>query len=127
MLRGERGDSIDIKDIVQTIGQPTKIPESLSVVQRTDTYYGPVLLLTAGNHEFRITAPGPDYHLLLWASELDETGSQERWRKVAEVRAELSDCSPYERCSVCDRPIRTAEHKRLSTINECENLPEKYQ
>lgn len=127
MLRAERGDCVEVSDIVNTIGVPESFPRTFDVIQRTETYHGPVLLLEADDEEFQITAPGPDFNLLLWASILDDDGSQIRWRKAAEVCAKIVDRSPYQLCDNCGRPIRTTEHKRLSAIQKCDSLPERYQ
>lgn len=120
MLRAERKDPIKITQVVDSAVPSQMIPSACVVTRRTDTYFGPKLLLDADGRTFLLTAPGPDMHLILW--ELQSTGENghQRWAQLAEVMADFDGEPPaYNICIDCGEPIQTAEHERLSLIGRC--------
>ncbi len=118
MLRSERRDQISIDSIEQRFSD-AEIPDCLTVVERTNTYFGPELLLAEGDQNYLLTAPGPDTHLLLWREIVNDRGFRQQWSRIAEVQAIIDDTTPYEVCDQCGYPIRTEEHERLSTLGRC--------
>lgn len=120
MLRAERDDRIEIQNTITQIEPAELVPSSLSVTQRTNTYYGPKIELRNGNTEFLLTAPGPDAHLLLWKADSDTDGFRDGWRKIAEVKASFEDQQPqYDLCPYCGEPLKTLEHERESAVGKC--------
>lgn len=123
MLRAERGDCIEIVDTITVICQETPVPGQIVVQRRSNPYFGPKIEASTEDREYRLTAPGPDTELLLWAA--NETGSDTYygWNKVAEVSASLSeDQSQYDLCPECNRPLRTLDHEQLAAVGECDRL-----
>jgi len=61
MIAAERRDKIEITEVVQAIGESADIPDHVSVIQRTDRYYGPELLVHTEvddeDRNYRLTAP----------------------------------------------------------------------
>lgn len=120
MLRAERKDSLRIIEIVDRGPSVNSIPSKYSVAQRTNAYFGPKLVLDHNGDLYQLTAPGPDSYLLLWKLESRTEERNQRWRKIAEVRADFAEDTPeYEICAECGEPIQTAEHNRLSLIGRC--------
>lgn len=118
MLRAERQDSIEITDVEQRFSS-FEFPSKLTVVQRTETYFGPELLLVANDRNFLLTAPGPDTHLLLWSEHVNEREYRTDWARTAEVRVSIEETPQYEICDQCGYPIRSEEHERLSLLGKC--------
>lgn len=118
MLRAERRDSLEITEVEQRFGS-YEIPSKFTVVQRTETYFGPELLLAANERNFLLTAPGPDTHLLLWSEHVNERGYRTDWTRFAEVRVSIDETPQYETCDQCGKSIRSEEHERLSTLGRC--------
>lgn len=118
MLRAERRDSIVITEIEQRFDS-SSIPSKYTVVQRTETYFGPELLLAADDRNFLLTAPGPDAHLLLWSEHVNEREYRTNWDRSAEVRASIDETPQYELCDQCGKPLRSEEHERLSLLGRC--------
>jgi len=122
MLRAERKDKIRLTKICNSFIEQSDIPSEFSVAQRTNTYFGPQLLLDAANHLYQLTAPGPDTYLLLWKLEPPSDGDNQRWIQIAEVKADFDGDQPaYNVCPDCGEPIQTAEHDRLALIGRCPN------
>lgn len=122
MLRAERHDPLKITNIVNAAVPESSIPVTFTVAQRTATYYGPELLLNAGDEMFQLTAPGPDTHLLLWRFEPPAEGKKQRLNQIAEIKADFKGGPPsYNICADCGEPIQTAKHERLSLIGRCSN------
>lgn len=124
MLAAERKDHIQITGAVQRFDDEVVIPDEVSVVQRTDTYFGPKLLVHATidgkDANYLLTAPGPDSQLYLWAGEVNDNGMRNGWYKAAEVTAALApEQPPYETCDLCGELIRTIQHERLSAFGMC--------
>ena len=120
MLRAERKDSLRITEIVDRDPGVNFVPSEFSVAQRTNAYFGPKLVLDHAGDLFQLTAPGPDSYLLLWKLEPRTEKRNQRWRKIAEVKADFAEDTPeYEICAECGEPIQTAEHDRLSLIGRC--------
>lgn len=129
MMVAERHDNIEISGIVTRFDQRASIPREVTVIQRTDTYYGPELLVHAvidgDEHNFRLNAPGPDSHLCLWAGEMTEENRLREWFAAAEVKASMSaEQPPYENCEQCGEEIRTIEHERESLLGRCSRVQE---
>lgn len=124
MLTAERHDVISIIDVETIFSDDPSVPESVSVKQRQNTFYGPKILVECkSEREYLMTAPGPDSHLYLWAENLTEYGTRESWFKLAEVRASLEDSrNRYHICHECNKPLKTAEHEKLAAIGQCRNV-----
>lgn len=118
VLRSERKDTIGITEVVERF-RDQDVPESLIVLERIDTYYGPELTLFAEGRNYMLTAPGPDTQLLLWAADVDDSNYREVWVRLAEVEAEICRAPQYELCEQCGSPVRSKEHARLSAIGRC--------
>lgn len=125
MMAGERNDRIEIVESVETFCSDSLIPDSVSVIKRTETYHGPELLVhwedECKDYNYLLTAPGPGSHLCLWAGEINgETGKRTGWYPAAEVKAKLAvEQPPYEECEQCGELIRTIHHERESVIGNC--------
>lgn len=124
MLRAERGDIVESREVISKCQEEVAIPNRLEVQRRVSTYYGAELLLRPTDSDSRekylITAPGPDSYLYLWSSETDEDGYREGWSVAAEIKASFSDDIPqYSLCSKCGEPIKNLEHVRLAAIDSC--------
>lgn len=121
MLRAERKDSIIISKLAPEDGNNITVPENLKIIQRKETYFGPALLSVDNEGiNYKITAPGPDSHLLLWKSNTDKEGFCESWDPIAEIKARFTDDLPqYDICPKCKKPIKTAEHERLAIFDRC--------
>lgn len=124
MLRAERGDRIQISEVVRAFQDHPNIPRGFAVQQRTSTFYGTELQLSPSeadrSESYLLTAPGPDAYLHLWAAITDSSGYRESWAVVAEVRAGFADDLPqYSICPNCGEPIKSLEHERLAVIDRC--------
>lgn len=124
MLRAERGDIIQAGDVISKFQQEVIIPDQMEVQRRVSTYYGTELLLEpteeTQQEKYLITAPGPDAFLYLWSSETDSDGYREGWNVAAEIKASFTDDMPqYSLCSKCGEPIKSLEHVRLASIDNC--------
>lgn len=124
MLCGETQDEVGISTVEERLSDNLEIPDELIIKQRTNTYYGPKLLVISNSgKEHLITAPGPDSHLLLWAGNQNDRGNRRGWIKLAEVTAHLiDDKSRYHLCQQCNEPLQTADHQRLAAIGQCPNV-----
>lgn len=118
MLRAERRDVIKIIGVERRF-DATDIPDRYTVVQRSETYFGPELLLAANDRNFLLTAPGPDTHLLLWTERVTDREYRTNWARSAEVRVAVDETSQYQVCNQCGYPIRSEEHERLSLLGRC--------
>jgi len=118
MLRAERRDVIKLSEVERRFDSK-EIPTRYTVVQRTETYFGPELLLAANDRNFLLTAPGPDTHLLLWSEHVNAREYRTNWSRTAEVRVSIHEPSQYEICNQCGHPIRSDEHERLSMLDRC--------
>ena len=121
MLRAERHDEVEISLVVSGM---TKVPQRFTVVKRTETYFGPKLLLDpvdVDSSNWMLTCPGPNTQLILWKY---ITGTEDKWHAgrvpVSEVRARISDFESYEMCSVCGEPLKSMWHERLSVAGVCD-------
>lgn len=121
MLRAERGDQLEITQVVEALTNGRKVPASVTVQERIQRYYGPTLVATELSSEqyFRITAPGPDSNLLLWRSVQSNTGDAS-WCRAAEITARFMNERPtYDICQECGEPIKTYEHARQALFDLC--------
>ncbi len=127
MLQAQRGDNITIKEVVDRYDE-VDIPDFLTVIERSAVYFGPELKLHAKrdgvDFNYLLTSPGPDAHLILWASnvEVDDDGSRWRrgWYQAAEVTAKVHGVRQYEFCNVCGEPMETIQHERESVLGMCQ-------
>jgi hypothetical protein len=119
-LRAERHDELKVTGVVNHFHPNGTVPDKFIVAQRTDTYYGPKLILDAGTVNYLLTAPGPDSQLLLWESQTGVDGFRTGWAKLAEVEVAFSDDLPqYDLCPHCGEPLKTLEHERMAGFGEC--------
>lgn len=125
MMAAERNDIICIVDAVNLFHERVQLPDEVSVLKRTDTYYGPELMVHSAidgkDENFLINAPGPGSYLHLWEM---KTNKQEDcrtgWRLAAEIKAALAaEQPPYQTCESCGEIIRTIEHERKSVLGTC--------
>jgi hypothetical protein len=122
MLDAERHDEVTITRALRGV---TEVPEELTVIQRTDTYFGPKLMLHAEvdgeDQNWLLTCPGPQSQLILWKA---VTGKHHQWRSswipVSEVRAKISGVEQYRICDHCGEPLRDLWHERLAVFGLCE-------
>ena len=120
MLRAERGDKIQMVDVVARLGQHGGVPSETTVVKRTNPYFGPKLVLKTDDENYLLTAPGPDTQLLIWCSNYLDDGEQYGWKKLAEVTAQFADDQPqYDLCPECGQPMQTIEHERKAAVGRC--------
>lgn len=125
MMAAERHDNIEITEVIDLIEEPSHLPENVSVVKRTDTFYGPELLVHSSkdgtDYNYLLTAPGPGTHLCLWAGNIsEESGKRKAWYPAAEVKATLAaEQPPYEKCTHCGELIRTIHHEREAVLGQC--------
>lgn len=124
MLRGERGDKIQISDVIADFEEGQDFPEEIEIQQRVSTYYGTELVLEglekSETSKYLLTAPGPDTFLYLWAAETDADGYRETWSVIAEVKARFTDGVPqYAICNQCGEPIKSLEHEKLAAMDNC--------
>lgn len=125
MLAAERDDIISITETVKHLDTYYETPEEVTVLKRTETYYGPELLVHAivegHDRNYLLTAPGPSSHLCLWAGEINEvTSKRTNWYPAAEVSAVLdTEQPPFESCDQCGELIRTIYHERESILGQC--------
>ena len=120
MLHAERKDPVAISEVI-TGTNDTTIPIALTVIERRETYFGPELLLMRDDGpNYKLTAPGPDYYLLVWKAQTDDEGFCHGWKQIAEVKAEFGDDLPsYDICPECDQPIKSIQHERASLFGQC--------
>lgn len=127
MLAAERHDNIHITDIVTSFTDEVAMPDRVSVIAQSQTYYGPSLLVHADlngeDHNYLLTAPGPSSQLYLWAGDGPIEGKRRRWVAVAEIKAALAtEQPPYRKCPQCGELIRTIEHERESVLDNCSRV-----
>ena len=109
MLRAERDDEILVDD------------EHYQVLQRQQTYFGPLLLLQGfGEVRYQLFAPGPYRNLRLLREVTDSEGFRVGWDDCGLVEAELKDTKQYDICDQCGEPLKTAEHEKDSAYGLCE-------
>lgn len=114
LVRAERKDELEITAVDSRL-EEISIPESVTVVQRLTTYYGPKLRVEADNKQYLVTAPGPDSQALLWQQR------DSAWHKAAEIRLDFSGSLPeYDICPDCGEPLSTIAHERRAAIGACE-------
>lgn len=122
MLRAERHDEISVSHIVTHLSHSRDVPNEITVVQRTTTYFGPKIVTESGGQNYLLTAPGPDTQLLLWAESRGSDGFRKGWEKLAEVTVEFSEDQPkYDLCPICGDPLKTLEHEREAAFGSCPN------
>lgn len=122
MIRAERHDKIVITGVRRQLRSGIEIPNRVKVVQRTDPYFGPKLLLYNDSHNYLMTAPGPDSGLLLWKSVVDSNEQRTGWEKLAEVTARFVDDLPqYDFCPQCGEPLNTLKHEKQAELGCCPN------
>lgn len=114
LIRAERKDELEVTE-VDSCFEDIFIPETVTVVQRLMTYYGPKLRVEAGEEQFLITAPGPDTQALLWRQK------DMAWHKAAEIRLDFTGSLPqYSTCPECGEPLSTIAHERRAAIGACQ-------
>lgn len=113
-IRAERKDELEVTEVAMRLDD-TEIPDTLTVVQRLETYYGPKFRVEADDDEqYLLTIPGPDTQALFWRKE------EYSWVKTAELRLEFTGELPqYEMCPACGDPLSTLTHERRAAIGAC--------
>ena len=129
MLRGERGDKLQVDEFVEYLfdGVRDDVPGKFTILRRMSTFYGTELLLepfdTQKDSKYLLTAPGPDKNLVLWKSETDFDGYRIGWSKLSELKASFTENIPnYPICNTCGEPIKSLDHERLAAMEQCEKL-----
>lgn len=127
MIAAERNDDIQIEEVVTRLDDTVQIPETVSVIKREETYYGPELMVhcsfNGNDRNYLLNAPGPSSQLRLWSGQRSGDGRRSGWTEVAEVKAVLTaEQPPYEVCSQCGEQIRTIEHEREAAIGQCSRV-----
>jgi hypothetical protein len=125
MLAAERRDRIEVNSTIEKFFEGDEIPDRLTVLKRSSTYYGPKILAHAQisdkEHNFLITAPGPASELILWVADTDEDNYRKSWYRLAEVEVNLAEDQPsFDVCSQCNSPIRSVEHERMASLGMCD-------
>ncbi|MFD1634645.1 hypothetical protein ACOZ4L_02805 [Haloplanus ruber] len=119
-LRAERHDEVRVVNIESEHRPGPDVPDSFTVAQRTETYYGPKLVLDSGTKNYLLTVPGPDCQLLLWEGKPSTNGFKKGWSKLAEVSVKFGEELPqYDLCPYCGEPLKTLEHERMAGFGEC--------
>lgn len=114
LVRAERNDELKITAVVSNL-EDINVPNSVKVVQRIMTYYGPKLRVEADDEQYLVTAPGPNTQALLWRQK------DSAWHKAAEVRLDFTGSLPeYDICPDCGEPLSTIAHERRAAIGACE-------
>lgn len=122
ILRAERHDRIRVENTVANISPGQSIPDDLTVVKRTSTYFGPKLVMESAGSNYLLTAPGPDSQLVLWHTSEGPDGFRNEWAKLAEVTVAFEEDQPqYDLCPVCGEPMKTLEHEREAAFGSCPN------
>lgn len=125
MLAAGRGDRIEITNIVERFETDQDVPNTVTVIERNSTYYGPKLLvhsdINGKDYNYLLNAPGPANELVLWGARTDDENYRKGWYSLAEVEAELAEDRPsYEICSQCGNPLRSVEHERRAALGMCD-------
>lgn len=119
MLRAERKDEVKITEVVRQLESKGHPPSEFTVLERTNTYFGPELLLEAEETNYLLTAPGPNTYLVLWKESTEDRDFRTGWTQIAEVKAEIAETPQYEFCTQCGNPIRSVQHERLASLGQC--------
>lgn len=125
MIAAERRDTIIIPEVIERVSSEIRIPDKLTVIRRTTTYYGPELMLHAeidDEQNYLLNAPGPDAYLLLWKANIDDLGVRRSYSVIAEVKADIEEGSAYKLCPNCGQPFRTIGHERAAALGACPNI-----
>lgn len=120
MIKATRDDVLRVTEIVEHLTPGVDVPTELTVIRRSQTYYGPKLETTANNTNYLVTAPGPNTQLLLWRGISTPDNYLVRWKQLAEIKADFTDNLPqYDICPDCGEPIKSVEHERLAAFGTC--------
>lgn len=106
MLRAERGDHVEIDGYGE-----------MKVVRRTNTYFGPRLVLSESDDEpcYVLVAPGFAHQLELWQYVTDDEGWRNGLRRLEEVPAEIVETKQYDICA-CGEPLKGVEHQKQALM-----------
>lgn len=114
LVRAEREDKLKITAVDSHL-EEVSVPDTVTVVQRLMTYYGPKLRIEADDEQYLVTAPGPDTQALLWHQR------DSAWHKAAEIRLDFTGSLPeYDICPDCGEPLSTIAHERRAAIGACQ-------
>lgn len=124
MIAAERSDKILVEEVVHRLSESYQLPDSLTVIQRTETYHGPELLthgeIRDTDWNYLLTAPGRHKQLYLWIGDGPIDGKRRTWEAIAEIKASFaSEQPPYEKCEQCGEIIRTIQHEREAISGNC--------
>lgn len=113
-MRANVDDPVEITAIQNSFTEGT-IPESLTVIHRQETYFGPKFTVEGPDNQWLLTSPGPNSEALLWErQDMD-------WVQAAEVVVEIGEDLPQQKmCLHCGEPITTAEHRQASFLGTCD-------
>ena len=106
--------------LVANHGDTLRISEygEMTVVKRTDTYFGPKITLDAGEASYRLVPAGFARDPELWRAAVDEQGFTEGWRFADHVSAEIVDVEPAVQCE-CGEVLESVREKRMATVGVC--------
>lgn len=112
LIQAERKDELELTEV--DCIEDISVPETVTVVQRLMTYYGPKLRVETDDEQYLITVPGPDTQALLWRQK------DLSWHKAAEIRLDFTGSLPqYSTCPECGEPLSTIAHERRAAIGAC--------
>ena len=97
------------EDVVEISGHG-----DMTVVERTDTYYGPQLTLTDGNRNYRLHGSGFAEDPQLWRA-MVEDGFVTGWEPVDHVSAEIAEVGGAPQCE-CGELLETLDERRMAYI-----------
>lgn len=113
-LRANMDDPIEITTVRERYAD-CSLPESLTVVHRQETYFGPKFTVEDAGEQWLLTSPGPKAEAILW----HRVGME--WEHAAEVAVELGEGLPQQKiCLECGEPVTTPEHRQASFLGTCD-------
>jgi hypothetical protein len=118
MIKAERRDEILLEPVDDV---EMEIPSTVTVARRTETYFGPKLLLydESAEQNWLLTAPGPESQLHLWPPQHADDGLRRGWMDPIEVTADVDATTQYPICSRCGEPLKTLQHEREAAFGLC--------
>ena len=120
MIKAGLNDRLRVENVINHFKTETDVPRELTVIRRSNTYFGPKLELESADESYLITAPGPNTQLLLWEGVTSDGQFISSWDQLAEVEVDfMGDLPQYDICMDCGEPIKSVEHERLAAFGTC--------